>query len=263
MSNKKGVESFITILTATSVLVILIQYVYPLDSFQLLIVYIFDFIVTVILAIDFYRRMKSSKETHLRFVMKHWYEIPAMMPLFTFAVLESQDITGAGARALRLIRLFRLIQLSFRILRIFEGSCYLYFAAFCIMAIILAAFGMYSVESSAQGSTIRNLGDAFWWAFSTVTTASYGDVYPVTVEGKAIAVVLMFIGLAILGVFISTLGATIIETRLKRPHSNLLAEQTKTLIKHKIDGIENLTQDDFEDLMPSIRSLRDMKIRKQ
>jgi hypothetical protein len=73
----------------------------------------------------------------------------------------------------------------------------------------------------------------------------------------------MFIGLAILGVFISTVGATIIETRLQRPHSNLLAEETKILIKHKIDGIENLTPNDFEDLMLSIRNLREMEVRKQ
>ena len=33
------------------------------------------------------------------------------------------------------------------------------------MAIILAAFGIYVVESHAENSTIRNLGDAFWWAF--------------------------------------------------------------------------------------------------
>ena len=73
----------------------------------------------------------------------------------------------------------------------------------------------------------------------------------------------MFVGLAILGVFISTVGATIIETRLRRPHSNLLSEETKMLIKHKIDGIEILTSDDFEDLMLSIRNLREMGVRKQ
>ena len=98
---------------------------------------------------------------------------------------------------------------------------------------------------------------------STITTASYGDVYPVTIEGKAIAVVIMFVGLAILGVFISTIGASIIERRFQRPQPRLLAEETKTLIKYKIDGIGNLTQNDFEDLMLSIRNLRDMEVRKQ
>lgn len=162
MNNKKRIEPFITILTAASVLIILFQYIYSLNPFQLLLVYIFDFIVAVILAVNFYFRMKSSRESNAKFLLKHCYEIPAMIPLFTFALLESQGVTGAGAGALRLIRMLRIIQLSFRTLRIFERTSYLYFAAFSAMAIILAAFAIYEVESSAQGSTIRNLGDAFW-----------------------------------------------------------------------------------------------------
>jgi voltage-gated potassium channel len=263
LNNRKIVEPFIAVLTATSVLVILFQYVYPLNPSQMLPIYLFDFIVAVILALDFFFRMKSSKESRPRFLLKHCYEIPAMIPLFTFAVLENQNITGAGVRVLRLLRMYRVMQLSFRTLRIFEGTSYLYFAAFSIIAIVLAASAIYEVEPSAQGSTIRNLGDAFWWAVSTVTTVSYGDVYHVTIEGKVIAVVLMIVGLAILGVFISTVGAAIIEKRLRRPHSNLLSEETKTLIKYKINGIESLTLDDFEDLMLSTKNLREMGVRKQ
>jgi voltage-gated potassium channel len=41
----------------------------------------------------------------------------------------------------------------------------------------------------------------------TVTTVGYGDISPVTVEGKIIASILMIIGIGILGVLISTLGA--------------------------------------------------------
>jgi voltage-gated potassium channel len=123
MSNKR-VELFITLITAASFSVILLQYVYSLNSFQMLVVYIFDFIVAIILAVDFYFRMKSSKDGYLRFFLRHWYEIPAMIPLFTFAWLESQNIAAAGLRALRLIRLLRLVQLSFRTLRIFKGTSY-------------------------------------------------------------------------------------------------------------------------------------------
>jgi voltage-gated potassium channel len=261
VSNQRK-DVYISILTAASVVVILIQYIYPLNMIQMQFVYTFDFIVAVILAIDFYYRMKSSKDKHLKFLLKHCYEIPAMIPLFTFAILENQDIAGAGARALRLIRLFRLLQLFFRTLRIFEGYNHLYFVAFSAMAVILASFAVYNVETSAEGSTIRNIGDAFWWAFSTVTTASYGDVYPVTIEGKVISVVLMFVGLAILGVFISTLGASIIESRIRKPRPALVTDEIKALIMKKIEGIESLSENDFDDLMLNIRSLRDMKARK-
>ena len=172
-------------------------------------------------------------------------------------------MTGAAARGLRLLRLFRLLQLFFRTLRIFEGSKYLYFVAFSTMAIIIGAFGIYIAESHEETSTVRNLGDAFWLAIGTITTATYGDVYPVSIEGRAITVVLMFVGLAILGVFVSTIGATIIESRLRKSqvHKRLLADDTKGLIKSKIDEIEDLSQQDFNYLMISIGNLRDMLLR--
>jgi voltage-gated potassium channel len=84
------------------------------------------------------------------------------------------------------------------------------------MAITIGAACEYMVESSAPGTKIHSIGDAFWWAIVTVTTVGYGDIYPVTLEGRIIAAALMFVGIAILGILISTLGATLLESRLKR-----------------------------------------------
>jgi hypothetical protein len=79
MSNKK-VEFFITVVTAASVSVILFQYVYPLNSFQMLVVYIFDFIVAIILSVDFYFRMKSSKDGYLRFLGTYMRYLWSLLP---------------------------------------------------------------------------------------------------------------------------------------------------------------------------------------
>lgn len=73
----------------------------------------------------------------------------------------------------------------------------------------------HAVESGNPDSKIRNLGDAFWWAIVTVTTVGYGDIYPVTTEGKIIASILMIIGIGVPGIFISTFGAALVESRLK------------------------------------------------
>ena len=39
--------------------------------------------------------------------------------------------------------------------------------------------------------------------------------YPITIEGKIIASIIMVLDIAILGIFISAVGAMIIESRLK------------------------------------------------
>lgn len=248
--------------TAISVLLIIIQYAFPLYGTQTKIVYVSDFLIVIFLWIDFYFRMKASDEGSLRFIIKHLYELPALVPLFTFSILESQTILGAGIRGLRLLRLFRLLHLSFRLVKIFEGSGFLYLVVFSIMIIISGGFGAYMVEHSEQGATIKTLGDAFWWTISTVTLATYGDVYPVTAVGKIIAALLMFSGLTIFGVFISTVGTKMVESRLTKSRIGLM-DETKSLIKNRIDIMEKLTCEDFDDLILSMKNLRSTLLEKE
>ena len=75
----------------------------------------------------------------------------------------------------------------------------------------VGALAVYSVERGASGSTITDFGTALWWAFVTVTTVGYGDFSPVTFQGKIIAVVLMFTGIALIGIVTATLASWIVD----------------------------------------------------
>ena len=46
-------------------------------------------------------------------------------------------------------------------------------------------------------SPLKGLGDGFWWAGVTLTTIGYGDKAPITVLGRAVAMVWMLVGLAV------------------------------------------------------------------
>lgn len=263
--NKK-IELSVSIITLVSVIAILIPAVYSLTPPELHAIYIFDMIVVVILGVDFYIRLRESGQGS-RFILTHCYEIPAMLPMILFAALEQdQSFVGAGVRSLRLVRLFRIVQLFFRTLKLFEGRRVLYIITFSTMAVSLGAVAEYFVESGNPEAKITNLEDAFWWAIVTVTTVGYGDLYPVTLGGKIVAAMLMVVGIAILGVLISTLGAGLIESRFlrgdkkgdKRTAEPSLADETKNLIKNKIDRIGDLNQEDFDDLIFTIKNLRNM-----
>jgi voltage-gated potassium channel len=121
------------------------------------------------------------------------------------------------------------------------------------MTVSGGAFGIFFVESNVTDSNISNLGDAFWWAIVTMTTVGYGDIYPITVEGKIIASILMVAGIAIIGVLISTLGASFIESRLN-PKVKSEGKSRKD-IKEKIDILEILNKEEFTALIASIEKL--------
>ena len=46
---------------------------------------------------------------------------------------------------------------------------------------------------------VHNFGDALYWAFITATTVGYGDIKPVTPEGRILAGALIFVGIGLVG----------------------------------------------------------------
>jgi voltage-gated potassium channel len=120
------------------------------------------------------------------------------------------------------------------------------------LIIIFGGIGEYLAEHQYQGANITNLGDAFWWAVVTISTVGYGDYYPVTAVGRVIAVIVMVSGI---GIFLLLVGK-LSQRRLQRGklsqiliQPRLLDDETKRSIKNKIDGIEKMTEEDFDTLI--------------
>ena len=129
----------------------------------------------------------------------------------------------------------------------FLGANTLAIPVILVVSIRGGGIGVYLAEHKYPGTNITNLGDAFWWAVETITTVGYGDYTPVTTIGRIIAVFVMFSGI---GIVVAVLGILAqrrlqrVESRFKSKtevQSRLLADETKTSIKGKIDGIEKLS----------------------
>lgn len=74
------------------------------------------------------------------------------------------------------------------------------FACFVILmgVMLITASAMHLVEQEAQPDKFGTIPDAMWWAIVTLTTVGYGDAYPITAAGKAVAAVTAVLGLVML-----------------------------------------------------------------
>jgi len=95
-----------------------------------------------------------------------------------------------------------------------------------------SATAVYLLEDGA-GGTIDGYGDALWWAATTVTTVGYGDTFPVTSEGRGVAVFLMLVGIGFFSWLTANVAAFLVEFGGKQERSVTLAD-----VMDKLDALE-------------------------
>jgi len=93
----------------------------------------------------------------------------------------------------------------------------------------------WSAEHTRPEATIHSLSDALWWAVSTITTVGYGDKYPVTPEGKAVALTLMLVGIAIFGLVTATLASLFVERDAEQEADSIRADIAR--LEDKLDRV--------------------------
>lgn len=145
-----------------------------------------SYTVWVAFAVDFAVRLWLAKGKRASYALSHWYDVAmVILPML---------------RPLRLLRLLTLLRLLDRTgARAAAGRAGIYVGVSSVMLVLLAALAALDAESGHPGANITNYGDALWWAAVTTTTVGYGDFYPVTTEGRFVAVGLMIVGIGLIG----------------------------------------------------------------
>lgn len=149
----------------------------------------------------------------LAFPRRAWFDLLLIVVTPPFGVPDAMQ----GIRSLRLLRLLRLLRafgvaaMGFKLARRHFGRKKFHYVLLVACAtVVLGAVAVFALEAD-ENKNIRHLGDALWWALTTVTTVGYGDITPITPEGRLVAVVLMLTGIGVIGVFTATVASLLFE----------------------------------------------------
>ena len=87
------------------------------------------------------------------------------------------------------------------------------FGCFIILmgATLIAGSVMHLIERDAQPDKFGTIPDAMWWAIVTLGTLGYGDVVPVTVLGRVVAGLTIFLGLIMIALPVGIVATAFAE----------------------------------------------------
>ena len=176
------------------IVALFIETVVPLPPETAALLQLIDTLICVVFLIDFGVRFVRA-ESKWKFMRWGWIDLLASIPMM--------DAFRWG----RLVRVVRILR-AFRSARVFATfffakraeSAFATVSALAFALVIFGSLAMLNVETDS-GANIKTPGDALWWSLTTITTVGYGDRYPVTAEGRVIAVLLMIAGAALFSTF--------------------------------------------------------------
>jgi voltage-gated potassium channel len=208
-------DLFISVLALVSVGIGVYDLARPRTSAALTWLDILDLAIVAVFIIDFIvSAVRSGKASD--YVKRHWYEIPAMIPLTGNMVAGAEFVPFL--RALRLVRFVRVLRLlrvvgalarlrSFwtRALRIARRAHVVRLAVFAIAMVFVGAASGWLAESRVN-ERFASFGESAWWALNMFTNVAYVDFQPATSAGRLVAGVLEFTGIAFIGLFTASLA---------------------------------------------------------
>lgn len=150
--------------------------------------------LTVFFLLDFVYRLKIA-DSRSEYLKKYgWLDLLGSFPLL---------------RWLRAYRVYKTLQFvtkihGRRVFSAFFANRAETAALSVILAVILlfefASIFILQAEADSPNANIETAGDAVWWVLVTVATVGYGDKYPVTQDGRFIAVFVIVAGVGLFGI---------------------------------------------------------------
>jgi voltage-gated potassium channel len=187
---------------------------------------VLDLLIVLFFVADFAWSAQRSGSWRT-YAKKHWYEIPALIPITGNLTVGSGAIPLLrGLRLVRLVRALRLLRLvgtlgrmeKFwrRTFRIARRARLGKLALFALATTLLGAALAWLFESPSN-ERMASPANALWWAINMFTNVAYVDFQPATGSGRVVAAVLEVLGIAFIGLFTASIANALFREDEEEP----------------------------------------------
>lgn len=143
------------------------------------------------------------------YLKSNWLATTAIvLPMFRVLRAASAAKAARSLGALRVVTLGNrtIVQLGV----LFRRRRLHYLIAVASAVMLLGGVGMYYIERTVRHSNILTVGDGLWWAAGATTTVGT-ELYPVTAEGRVLALIVMAFGVGVFGYIAASLASLFVH----------------------------------------------------
>lgn len=185
------------------------------------VIFCLEYVLRVYTADLLYPEEKPVK-SRFRFICSFYglIDLFSFLPYFVPGLLTSGIV---AFRILRVIRIFHLFRINSRydafnvVLDVLMEKRQQLFSSISLIMIMMLASSlcMYNLEHEAQPDVFQNAFSGLWWSMSTLLTVGYGDIYPITLAGKIMAILIAFLGVGLVAIPTGIISAGFVEQYTK------------------------------------------------
>ena len=180
-------------------------------------VFLVEYLLRLWTAEYLYPQKKAWRAT-LSFVVS-FYGIVDLLTIVSFFVPFLFSNGFVALKMLRVIRILRLFRLNtsydaFNVITDVlrdKRDQIISSVALILMLMFMTSLCMYSLEHEAQPENFSNAFSGIWWSVSTLLTVGYGDIYPITIGGRIMAIVFAFLGVGMVAIPTGIISAGFVE----------------------------------------------------
>jgi voltage-gated potassium channel len=222
---------------------------YNLTGTPLVVLRITEFSLVGVFILEYAARMWVSKSK-----VKHFFNIYSIIDLIAILPILVNFVNLTFFRIFRILRMFRILRIL-RFQRIFKGRKTMFGriteSQLIIIRIVLTLFTIifvssgliWAVESWANPAQFNTIWGAMYFVIVTISTVGYGDVTPISPAGKAITILMILSGIALIPWQLGKLVRVIVESSTRKTYHEVRRKSKAVVPKRLIDKIKQYTKE--------------------